>query len=786
MNKIVFLISFITSQLCYHTIVAQKNTGSIKGKIITADGSPAYVTVELKKNKRITLTDNNGNFKLSKLPATRDTLMISSVESNMFAISVVLEKNTEIDLGTIRLTYNISQLQNVEIKGRLLHSYKSDYSFFGNKTETESRNIPQSISAITKELIKDKMEFTLKDAVDAVSGVNQYSGYDEYTIRGFRAENARDINGLRGYNTTYTSSMLVNIERIEVIKGPTATLYGNCDPGGTINLVTKKPLEKTEAQLDVFAGSWNHFRAQGDVTGPLNKSKTLLYRLNAGYDNTNSFRNQGFAKSYQLAPSFTFIPNNKFQINVDFSISHINTVLDRGQPGFQNDSTLKSTPIKLSVTQPGDYLHETDFASVFSATYKINKHLSFSTGFLNYITQQNVADHGVNDYITPDSVSLYYTTWNYHTVTNTITNYLTYQFNTGKASHQLLAGYDFIRSKVSLNQQYYELPDQFGIGSGIVGTFSLKNPKYFQRPINTYQSSDFDSDRTDVDGDIYHTQGIYVQDQISLNKWKLLFSLREEFYKGDDEDDSAGNLSEKVFLPRIGLVYELKPNISLYATYNKGFDPFEASTSAQVFDEPFKPIISQLVETGIKGNFFNNKLSASIALYQLSVQNVAVNANDISNPNLYIQQGEDRSKGIETEANGNILPNLSISASYSYSVAKVIKSKIASQEGQLVENAPKNTSNTWIKYTFKKGILKGFGIAAGHSQVSARNTLQEGLRLPGYIILNAGIRYDYKHLSTAINFNNITNKTYWVGAYNNINKWSGAPINFMINIGYKF
>ncbi len=88
------------------------------------------------------------------------------------------------------------------------------------------------------------MAFNLKDAVNEVAGVNQYSGYDEYTIRGFRAENARDINGLRGYNTTYTSSMLVNIERVEVIKGPTATLYGNCDPGGTINLVTKKPLIK--------------------------------------------------------------------------------------------------------------------------------------------------------------------------------------------------------------------------------------------------------------------------------------------------------------------------------------------------------------------------------------------------------------------------------------------------------------------------------------------------------------------------------------------------------------
>src|ERR1700744_5446020 len=181
-------------------------------------------------------------------------------------------------------------LQKGEITGSKSSSYKSNYSFFGNKTQTAILDIPQSISTVTKELIHDKMEFTLKDVADDVAGVNQESGYDEYTIRGFRAENARDINGLRGYNTTYTSPLLVNIERVEIIKGPTATLYGNCDPGGTINLVTKRPLADNAESVDVYAGSWNHFRAQADVTGPLNDQKTILYRFNIGYDKTNSFQ----------------------------------------------------------------------------------------------------------------------------------------------------------------------------------------------------------------------------------------------------------------------------------------------------------------------------------------------------------------------------------------------------------------------------------------------------------------------------------------------------------------
>jgi iron complex outermembrane receptor protein len=767
--------------------LAQKNTGSIKGRILTPDGRPAYVTVELKKHKKITVTDNNGNFKFQNLPALEDTLIITSAESKTYAMPISFRKDETVDIGDIHLLFNIGQLQDIEVRGRLAHSYKSDYSFMGTKTQAASIDIPQSISAITKELIKDKMDFTLKDVAGEAAGVNQYSGYDEYSIRGFKAENARLINGLRGYNSTYASAMLVNVERIEIMKGPAATLYGNCDPGGTINLVTKKPLANSKSEINISGGTWNHFRAQGDVTGPLNKNKTLLYRFNAGYDKTHSFRNQFFAKSYEIAPSLSFIPNEKIQINIDFSLSHINTILDRGQPGFQNDFTLKSTPINLIASQPGDYLHETDIATNVLFSYKINKQITFNSGYLYYITQQNVLEHGVQSFITDDSVNLYYTNWNYHTITNTLTNYFTFHFNTGKFIHQFLVGFDYIKSSVNLHQEYYEQQDIFGLGSGIVNTFSLKHPKYSTSPIDKYKLSDYESDATGVEATVYHTRGIYIQEQVSIDKLKLLFGLREEKYEGDgNETDSTKDVVQNIILPRIGLVYELRPQVNLYATYNKGFDPFEASTSTQVFNEPFKPVTSQLLEAGVKANFFKNKLSASIALYQLNLYNVAVNANDISNPNLYIQQGEDRSTGLETEVNGNILPNLSISASYSYCVAKVIKSKIAWQQGSLIENAPRNSSNSWIKYTFMNGILKGFGIAFGHSQASVRNTLEQGLTLPGYFVINGGIRYKFKQFNVAFNLNNITNKTYWTGAYNNVNKWPGAPRNFMINTGFDF
>ncbi|HVW98182.1 MAG TPA: TonB-dependent receptor [Mucilaginibacter sp.] len=761
-------------------IVAQTNRSVLKGSLSDNNGAPLInLEVMLKRNKKTTVTDGRGNFEFVDLSGGKDTLTVASVDLTARYEAVVIPQNGLLDIGVISLSYRVKELQEVEIKATAANSYKSDYSFFSNKTETSLLKIPQSVSTVTKALIEDKMEFTLKDAVEGVAGVNQYSGFDEYTIRGFRAENARDINGLRGYNTTYTSSMLVNIERVEVVKGPTATLYGNCDPGGTINLVTKKPLDKNAAEINLYTGSWNHYRAEADVTGPLNVCKTLLYRFNAGYDNKQSFRSHIYARSYELAPSLSFVPGEQFKINLDFSVSHTGTVLDRGQPAFKDETSLTSTPISLTLVQPGDHLHETDLATNITTSWNITKNLNLSIGYLNYTTKQRVAEHGLNDYISPDSVYLYYTTWSYHTATNTLSSYLTYKLKKGGIENLLTAGYDYIRSRIDLTQQYYEQPDIYGEDSGIVGTLSLKNPAYLQRPVSTYKLSVFDSDDADVDAAIYHTQGVYLQDQLSIRKWTVSASLRAELYRGSD------GITENVFLPRIGLLYAIRPNISVYGAYNNGFDPFEASTELQVFNEPFKPLKSRLFEAGLKTDLFANRLYGVLAVYQLTVQNVAVNANDISNPDLFVQRGANRSRGIEAEATGSILSNLSISLSYAYCKAVISKSTDPEQVGKAADNAPKNISGSWIKYTFDKGFIKGFGLMAGHSSVSSRNTLNPDVLLPGYLIFNGGAFYKYDHLKIAMNFNNITNKTYWTSAYNNVNKWPGAPANVMLNIGYK-
>jgi len=662
-------------------------------------------------------------------------------------------------------------------------SYIKMVSSTATKTSTPVLDIPQSISTVTRQLMDDKMDLTVKESVTGVANVNAYSGYDEYSIRGFLAENPRCINGLRGYNSRYSSILLLNIDNIDVLKGPVAALYGNTDPGGTINLVTKKPQNIPAAQIALVSGSWDHFRVSGDFTGPVEESKKTLYRVNAGYDQTNGFIDQFYSKAFQVAPSFSFIPNKDLQISLDFSYSQKNTVLNRGQPGLESGNNLFGTPASISVTQPGDFLHEKDLTSMITVAWKINSKLSFHTAFLSYLTWQDVAEHGLDSYINDDSVNLYFQKWNIQNSTKSWKNYLNYSFRIGESKHEALIGYDYIESDGNIGQSHYENLDMFGKGSGIVGTFNLLSPIYNQQPAGSYQLSTRNANAIELDD--YYTQGIYLQDQISFKQFNILLGIRREIYRTDSDDygDSLATV-EKVWLPRVGLVYDVSPNFHIYGLYSRGFDPYETTNTFAIFREPFKPINSELWEIGMKTSLGKGKLFGTLSIYQLSIFNVAVNANDPSNPDLYIQRGEDQARGIEMELDGNVLPNFQVHFAYAYNVARIKKSLLQEEVGLIKENAPVNSANGFFKYNFIRSWLKNFSLNGGFALVGKRNTLDKDLELPGYCTVQAGFAYRWKPVIISFLLNNIGNVEYWTGAYNNVYKWPGAGRNFLIKLNW--
>lgn len=765
-------------------LVFKQKGGRLKGSVKTANGAPAqFVTVGIKGIKS-TQTDLNGQFLLEELPEGSHTVFVSLIgtKAQSRVVKILKGKTSEMQLS---LVADDNVLQQVEVTGRKAVGYKSDYSFSATKTQMALKDIPQTVSTITKELIQDRQAVRLNDVVQNIAGVSQFSVYDDITIRGFRSSrgNNRLLNGMRMSNN-WISPLLVNIERIEVIKGPASAVFANTRPGGTVNMVTKKPLDERRQSVDFYLGSYKTLRTQADFTGPLDSAHTLLYRLNLGYEDGESFRNQIFNKNYIIAPSISFLPKPGTRFNADLIYSDIHTVLDRGHTAFQNDKSLYSTPIELNANQPGDYLKNKAVSINFSFSQEINAHHTFNASYMVSKLDELNNEHTIEDYITVDSALLSFSDKRIKMNSSGLSMYMNSNFITGALSQQVLYGYDY-------NSAYFIDNSRAAVGEadGVKG-FSLRNPVYFNRPINNYifhEANGYTSLTESV------THGMYLQDVLKYKSLQLLISLRQEFYKipksnyGYDKSLVQANQKQNALLPRIGVTYGIIEQINIYGTYNTGFEPQNSDVlGTNNNGGPFDPLKSQLFEVGAKGEFFHKRLFAGLSVYQIKQKNVLVNANDISNHDLLRQRGAERARGIELEAVGNVLSNLSVSLSYAYNLAKITEDSQEANIGKIKEGAAKHVSGSWIRYSLQKGALSGLVISFGHSQVSKRNTFLKELQLPGYVIFNAGLSYRVQKFRLAGNLYNLTNKNYFVGGYNFERNFPGTPRNFSVSAGYTF
>jgi len=265
-------------------LASAQDMGRIAGRVSGPAGQALEgVSVVDKAGHFATLTDAQGRYVLDKLAPGTYTLITRSLSHEEARREVVL--NAENPTATVDFTLKPSSnaVQEVEVLGRRETTYKSNYSLVGTRTSTDLLDVPQSISTVTKELMEDRQAYRLTEVVKNVAGVTQYSHYDDFTIRGFRngyESGFRLLNGLRSgfsYGNAFTQAPLtVNLERVEVLKGPGAALFGDINPGGTINMVTKKPLATDRKALTFSTGSFNTMRATADFTGPLTDKQNVL------------------------------------------------------------------------------------------------------------------------------------------------------------------------------------------------------------------------------------------------------------------------------------------------------------------------------------------------------------------------------------------------------------------------------------------------------------------------------------------------------------------------------
>ena len=290
------------------TKAATPTAAQLRGRVTDTHGAPIEGAVLAVGDPQLRLTahtDKEGRFTLDGLPAGRQPVIIQAMGYITQRRLLFLGEGAGTDLHFI-LDEREQALPTVDVIGRREQSYRNAMSFAGTKTATLLRDVPQSIGYVTKELVLDQGAITVNEVVKNISGINQYSFYNDFSIRGFRATGNRNsgnlLNGMRAQTSLWRQSSLANIERVEVIKGPASALFGNAAPGGVINRVTKKPLNIARRSVSLTAGSFNTSRAYADFTGPLNERKTLLYRLNLGYENSDTFRDLQKLTTQIVAP----------------------------------------------------------------------------------------------------------------------------------------------------------------------------------------------------------------------------------------------------------------------------------------------------------------------------------------------------------------------------------------------------------------------------------------------------------------------------------------------------
>ena len=713
-------------------------------------------------------------------------------------------------------------LQTVEVIGRNEQSYKNTNSFIGTKTETPLKDIPQSIGYVTKELVRDQGATTVNDVVKNISGVSPYTFYNDFSIRGFRTTGNRNsgnlVNGMRAQTSLWKQQSLANIERVEVIKGPASALFGNASPGGVINRVTKKPLPYNRNTVSTTVGSFNTLNTYADFTGPLH---TLLYRLNIGYEHTDSYRDLQANTNYIVAPSFSFLPTKRTRFNVDIVYQRTDGKVDRGQPIF-GDGDLHSVPISRSLSATNDYLKENLVNITLGVTHKFTDKLSFNATYLNSSYDEDLREHNqANAYVkladgseSPSRILMQCLIRQRHFRNNSFNTYFNYDVTTGPLRHRILLGYD-----------YFQMAQQAGSSAMTAGGYLLKDgttttvfkPANIARyvldtdgnPKTNVPYYDLTSNDNNIERDyskyvfvstaltpyLQYSHGIYLQEQLEAGPVKLLLGIRQEFFTDvlNYKTNNETHTTQHAFIPRIGAVVTINKNLNVYGTWVKGFEPQSASVQGNPnAGGPFDPEYSQLLEAGLKGEWFDKRLSTTLSFFHLQKRNTLYNANDPANPERLEQVGEETSKGIEMDIAGFILPNWSIVANYAYTHAAITKTATDSEKdfGMQRPNTPRNAFNIWSKYIIETGVLHNFGFGLGMNAVSKRYG-QVGRRAntvvyPGYGLLNAALYYRLHKLQVQLNFDNIMNKIYWVGGYDKLRSFPGAPRNIKATVTYRF
>jgi len=629
-----------------------------------------------------------------------------------------------------------------------VQGFVAKQSATGTKTDTPIIETPQSISVVTQDQVETQNPHTVGQALGYTAGVNgtmegASAGFDDnFQARGFAM--ARYLDGLRIYDQGASTNQTdtYNLQRIEVLRGPSSVLYGQSSPGGIVNMVSKRPQDTAFGEIGVELGSFSSLRGFADFGGPVDREGKLVYRITTtGFNSDTQFEDTE-AQRFSISPAITWRPSNKTTWTVLYnymnapSLGYQSTLLAHGT--ILPDPRGK-IPLFRNYSNPDTYENARERNSVTSLfEHKLDN---------VWTVRQNFRySHAKTDFNTNFTYGLFierhYTYDNY-----TADTQIEAKFATGALKHTVLAGYDLLRASYGglHNETYGDVPDYF-------------NRRDYRPGIPPYGPSYYNSFDAQQDG-------VYLQDQIAIGNWRFVLGGRNDWASTFADEGDQRNTA---FSGRIGAVYLFSNGIAPYITYAESFEPVTGTLSPARGGAPLVPETGRLYEAGIKYQPPGYKSMITASVYELTKQNVPTT--DPDNPLYSIQLGEVQSRGFEIEAALSVTDRLNVLGAFSYVDNLITKQSEVDVRAKRPPMVPTYTASLWADYTFD-GPLSGIRLGGGVRYIGDTPTEDfftgQAFTVPAVTLFDAMIgldlgkwNRDFKGYHFALNVQNIGDEQY--------------------------
>ncbi|WP_172821003.1 TonB-dependent receptor [Chryseobacterium sp. T16E-39] len=809
-SRTLILFLFLTS---FPMIVSAQQSERVNGKIMLSDKAPIKnALLRLVNTPYQAKTNNSGEYYFENVPPGEYTLQVVLNDIELTRETIRIEK----DVYEIPVIY--AAVENNVIEGITVYAVSRNKFLDKDSTSVAKmplKNLenPQMYTSINQQILKEQLVYDVSEALKNVAGVAKMQGSPGragdgsfyYNLRGFPTRISM-VDGVPA--TTNTEIDPADIERIDVIKGPSGTLYGGAvnSFGGLINVVTKKPKDYFGGEASYLLGSYNLNRVTADVYGPITDSRKTLFRLNAAYQYQNGFRDSEFRKSMFVAPTFSYQVNDRLKFNLG---AQIYTYEGTNTPIIflpRNRAFIARTPDELGYDWKKSYSNNDMSLKAPSINVKaeINYKISDNWSSQTLISRNYRKTEGLYQYQfmrgDTDNILERNVQWqNGEGASTSFQQNFNGEFKIGEIKNKLLIGLDYLNQSLNNNLSPIVVYDRIDgknlsapVGGAVTGTYGNISRDLALQKI---QTSTAPLVRNTASSNIY---GAYVSDAVYItDRLVALLSLRFDHYESNGQLDlnkniNSGEFNQNALSPKFGLSYQiLKNHLSAYGNYMNGFSNVAPVAQPLAdYSGDFKPQRSNQWEVGFKGNLWRNKVNFTVGYYDILVNNM-LRADVVSingqNYNITIQDGEQRSKGLEIETILNPIQGLNIMAGYSYNDSKFVKAAASVDGRRPSSSGPANVFNSWISYILPINGLQGLGVGFGVNRVGEQITVDNATTgqfiFPAYTLINASVSLEKERYRLGFKMNNLGNAQYFSGQGVVV---AQMPRNFVAEVTLKF